>query len=499
MQVMDAGIVRPWRRRLFLAALVAVVLVAGGWLAAFRLAPNAHSKDASLAQMSNAPGAPRFNVLLVTIDTLRTDKIGLYGNKTVKTPNLDYLGQKGTWFTTDITVQPNTNASHTSLFTGVFPFVHRVRFHMLDPLSPNAETLAQMLDRRGYATAGFYSWVTGENGFSGLRGFQTYENVTFHPIPGAAGASLRSMTVPYRLLGKYLFLPGVIENQVLQGDQGTVQENTDAKANVTTDAAVRWLDDNASRPFFLWVHYFDPHYPYTPPPPFDTMYDPNYAGHVDGSMATVEYIYGHGTGTLTPADVNHLTALYEGEVSFADQQVGRLLDEFDRLGLNSNTIVVLTADHGESLGTAGRWFHGTRLNYTDIHVPLIMRFPPAIPAHRSVDAPVQSIDVMPTILGLLKIPVPAQVQGTSLLPLIAEKKTDSDPISITMLDNYRQISVVDKQWHLLWDRQKNKTQLYDHQIDPLELDDVATRQPAVVTQLLKRLEQRLTDLKFSGK
>lgn len=499
MQVKDAAVVRPWRTNLFLAALAVVLLAAGGWLVTFRFATKASSKDASLAQLSMTTSAPRFNVLLVTIDTLRTDKIGLYGNKTVKTPNLDYLGQQGTWFNADITVQPNTNASHTSLFTGVFPFVHGVRFHMLDPLSPNVETLAQLLERRGYATAGFYSWVVSEKGFSGLRGFQTYENVTFHPIPAPARASLRGMTIPYRLLGKYLFLPGMIENQVLQGDYGTVQENTDAKANVTTDAALRWLDDNASRPFFLWVHYFDPHYPYTPPPPFDTMYDPNYRGHVDGSMTTVEYIYGHGTGTLTPADVNHLTALYEGEVSFADQQVGRLLDEFDRRGLNSSTIVVLTADHGESLGAAGRWFHGTRLNYTDIHVPLIIRFPPAIPAHRSVDVPVQSIDVMPTVLDLLKMPVPARVQGASLLPVIAAKNSDSDPIAITMLDNYRQISVVDAQWHLLWDRQKNSAQLFDHRLDPLELEDVAARQPAVVARLLKRLDQRLGDLKFPGK
>ena len=445
------------------------------------------------------------NVLIVTIDTLRTDKLGLYGNTEVKTPNLDRLGQSGTWFTTDIAQQPNTNASHTSIFTGVFPFVHGVRQHMLDRLSPDVQTLAEVLGHRGYRTAGFYSWVSPEGGFSGSRGFQTSENVSVHLTPTLREARFQNLIGFYRLLAKYLFLPGLIENQLVRGAPGSVLDNTDGKANVTTDAALRWLDSNGSKPFFLWVHYFDPHYPYSPPPPFDTMYDPKYTGSIDGGMPTIHYIYSHNTGDLTTADVNHLQALYQGEVSFADQQLGRLLAEFDRLGLTSNTIVVLTADHGESLGTAGRWFHGPRLNYTDIHVPLIIRFPPAIPANHSVDGPVESIDIMPTILDLLKLPAPPHVQGKSLLPLIAGpdgvvpggKNQTADSAAITMLDNYRQISFLNTQWHLIWDRQKNTSQLYDYHADPLELKDQASRQPEVAAQLLNQLRRRLTDLNFS--
>lgn len=439
-----------------------------------------------------APDKPR-NVLIVTIDTLRADQLGLYGNTTVKTPNLDRLGRSGTWFMTDIAQQPNTNASHTSIFTGVYPYVHGVRRHMLDRLSLDVQTLAEMLDRRGYETAGLYSWVTSENGFSGLRGFRAHENLSVL-VPPAAPFQVPGYI--YRLIGKYLFLPGVIGAQFLPHAEGSAQDYADGKADVTTDAALRFVDANASKPFFLWVHYFDPHMPYVPPPPFDTMYDQNYSGSVDGGMKTIRYIYSHGTGVLTAADVNHLHALYEGEVSFADQQVGRLLNEFDRLGLAANTVVVLTADHGESLGAAGRWFHGSRLNYTDIRVPLIIRFPPGIPANHSVDGPVESIDILPTILDLLKLPQPTRVQGKSLLPLIAGAERGEEHAALTMLDTDKKISWLNTHWHLIWDRQSNTTELYDYHADPSELHDEAARQPHTAAQLLGRLRQRLSELNF---
>jgi arylsulfatase A-like enzyme len=454
--------------------------------------PNATPQQAVLATDSK----PQFNVLIITGDALRADHLGLYGNATVKTPNLDRLGQSGTWFTTAIVQQPNTNASHTSIFTGVFPFVHGVRQHMIDRLAPDVQTLAEVLGQRGYQTAGLYSWVSLEKGFSGLRGFQTYEDLSIHLTSTLRDPRFQNLIVTYRLLGKYLFLPGVIENSFLQGAQNSVEDTTDGKANVTTDAALRWLDANASKPFFLWVHYYDPHYPYTPPPPFDTMYDPDYTGSVDGDMPTIHYIFDHNTGKLTGADVNHLRALYAGEVSFSDQQLGRLVDEVDRLGLRENTIVVMTGDHGEGLGNDGRWFHGSQLYYAEIHVPLIIRFPPAIPANRSIKAPVESIDIMPTILDLLKIPVPAGVQGTSLLPWIAGSKQSDDAVAITMLDTYKQISLLNSQWHLIWNRRDNTSELYDYHADPLETDDQASQHPDVAAQLLQRLHRGLSDLHF---
>jgi arylsulfatase A-like enzyme len=446
----------------------------------------------------SADGAPQFNVIIVTIDTLRGDSIGLDGNATVQTPNLDQVGRSGTWFTNTIVQQPNTNASHTSIFTGVLPFVHGVRQHMIDTLAPNVQTLAEVLAARGYETAGLYSWVSLETGFSGLRGFQTYEDLSIQLTPALRDSRFQNLIVTYRLLGKYLLLPSVVESQ-FQDTQNAVEDTTDGKANVTTDAALRWLDANAnSKPFFLWVHYYDPHYPYTPPPPFDTMYDPNYQGTVDGSMKTIHYIYNHNTGDLTAADVNHLRALYDGEISFTDQQLGRLMNELDQLGLNNRTIVVITGDHGESLGTDGRWFHGPRLNYSDIHVPLIIRFPPAIPANHAVTGPVSSIDIMPTILDLLHVPIPAQVQGQSLLPLISGAEQDGAREPVTMLDTYKQISLVTAQWQLIWDRSKNTSELYDYHSDPQELNNQALEQADVTAQLRQQLNQRLNELGFKG-
>jgi arylsulfatase A-like enzyme len=445
-------------------------------------------------------GGPRYNVLLITIDTLRGDSIALNGSPIVKTPNLDRLGRSGTWFTNAICQQPNTNASHASIFTGVFPFVHGVRQHMIDLLSPNVHTLAEVLDQHGYETAGLYSWVSLEKGFSGLRGFDTYEDLSIHLVPIMRDPRFESLIVTYRLLGKYLFLPNLIENVFLQGQQDSVEDTTVGKADVTTDAALRWLEANANgaNPFFLWVHYYDPHYPYQPPPPFDRLYDPNYRGSVDGSMQTIHYIYAHNTGDLTTADVNHIHALYDGQISFADQQLGRLLDQVDRLGLAANTIVVATSDHGESLGTLGRWFHGPRTNYTDVHVPLIMRFPPAVPANHSIAAPVASIDIMPTILDLLQVPVPPTVQGKSLLPLIVGGAPTIHPGAISMLDTYGEISFLTEDWQLIWNRKNRSFALYDYHADPLEIENLSSQQPEVQGQLFEQLQQQLQELNFVG-
>jgi arylsulfatase A-like enzyme len=487
------ALARALNPRTWLAGEVIILVAAVGWSLMPRVS------DAPAATTLDNPGsATRYNVLIVTIDTLREDSIGLDGNATVKTPNLDRLGHSGTWFTHAIVQQPNTNASHTSIFTGVFPFVHGVRQHMIDLLSPNVQTLAEILDQQGYQTAGLYSWVSLEPGFSGLRGFQTYEDLSVNLVPVLRDPRFDSLIVTYRLLGKYLYLPGLIENQLLKSSQDSVEDTADGKANVTTDGALRWLDANADsgKPFFLWVHYYDPHYPYTPPPPFDTMYDPNYTGTVDGSMTTINYIYSHGTGNLTDADVHHLQALYDGEISFTDQQLGRLLDELDRLGLSDHTILVVTGDHGESLGTLGRWFHGSRLNYTDIHVPLIIRFPPAIPANHSIAAPVESIDIMPTILDLLHMPAPAIVQGKSLVPLINGATSQVHPGAITMLDTYSQFSLVTNDWHLIWNQQSHTPALYDYHADPLETNDLASQHPDVVGQLYEQLQQQLVELKF---
>ncbi len=480
---------RPW-----------IVLLVVAWVGAILFGLNPHTPSAPQAESVLAStSAPRYNVLIVTIDTLRGDSIGLDGSS-VQTPNLDQVGHAGTWFTNAIVQQPNTNASHTSIFTGVFPYVHGVRQHMIDRLSPDVQTLAEVLGQNGYQTAGLYSWVSLEPGFSGLRGFQTYQDLSIHLSSALADPRFQNLIVTYRLLGKYLFVPGIVENRFLSDSQNAVEDTTDGKANVTTDAAVRWLEanGNGSKPFFLWVHYYDPHYPYTPPPPFDTMYDPTYTGTVDGGMGTIHYIYANNTGKLTDADVNHLHALYDGEISFTDQQVGRLMNTVDQLGLTNNTIVVITGDHGESLGTNGRWFHGAQLNYEDIHVPLIMRFPSVIPVNHSVAAPVESIDIMPTILDMLHVPAPAKVQGKSLMPLMTGADNGTNQSAISMMDSLNQISLVTAQWHLIWDRTKNTEWLYDYHTDPSELNDQQAANPPVTAQLMQQLNDQLNAMGFKG-
>jgi arylsulfatase A-like enzyme len=168
------------------------------------------------------------------------------------------------------------------------------------------------------------------------------------------------------------------------------------------------------------------------------------------------------------------------------------------MGLRDNTLVAATADHGESLGTLGRWFHGPRTNYTDVHVPLVFRFPPSIPANHSISVPVESIDIMPTILDILHYPIPPIVQGKSLLPLITGTESRLPSGAVSMLDTYGEISLVTSDWHLIWDRRSKSYTLYDYHADPLELVSLTNEQPRIVSMLNEQLQERLKELKFKG-
>src|SRR5262249_11317495 len=154
---------------------------------------------------------------------------------------------------------------------------------------------------------------------------------------------LQQVAAAFRRLKEHFQV--VKTSDLILNASASLEETMDGRADVTTDAALAWLDQQGERPFFLWVHYYDPHYPDTPPAPYDRMYDPDYEGGLDGSMATVKAIQ---SGALRPevegADAAHLTALYRGEISFTDAQIGRLLSKLDARGLRQRTLIALTAD-----------------------------------------------------------------------------------------------------------------------------------------------------------
>ncbi|HEX3129905.1 MAG TPA: sulfatase [Thermoanaerobaculia bacterium] len=307
---------------------------------------------------------PRFpNVLIVTVDTLRADRVSAYGYRRPTTPNLDRLLAQGARFTQARTVEPLTNPSLCSMFTSLYPHEHGATRNGLR-LRPDALSAARVLGRRGYRTAAFVGNWTLRNGISGLGDhFQSYDEVFTRK----------------RWLGLF---------------------KGEATAEDLTDAALAWLDghrEDHRKPFLLWVHYVEPHAPY--------RLQETEAGRLR---------IGIGTGG---SDVSRQDR-YDTEVAFADQQIGRLLARFQSdPELAANTLIVFAADHGESLGEHSYWGHGRNLYEPTLRIPLGLVWPGKIrPA--VIDAPALNLDVAPTVLGLAGLPVPGGFRGYDWSPVL---------------------------------------------------------------------------------
>ncbi|HUK33022.1 MAG TPA: sulfatase-like hydrolase/transferase [Vicinamibacterales bacterium] len=289
----------------------------------------------------------------MTFDTTRADAVGYATGRADVTPNLDRLAAAGTWFSTCITAQPLTVPAHSTIMTGLFPFHHGVRNNGTYVLSPNNVTLAEMLRNAGYSTHAVVSSFVLDRQFGLNQGFDVYDD-------DLSGGPQQKM---------FMF--------------------REIKANQTADKAIRWLTSGrpTDKPFFLWVHFFDPHADYEPPPDI---------------------------GAKFPGEK------YEAEVSFADRELGRVLATLEKLGLRRNTLVIMTGDHGESLGDHGEKTHGIFVYDSTIHVPLLFSGP-RVPAGRRVDPLVRTADIVPTIMALLKLPMP-QVDGAPLVGLMNGRK-----------------------------------------------------------------------------
>ena len=313
-------------------------------------------------------GAP--NVLLVSIDTLRADHVHAYGYPRATTPTIDRLAAEGVRFDVALAPAPWTLPSHMSLLTGLAPLRHGV----LDDgmrLSADAVTLAEALRGAGYVTAGFVSAPYLEADYGFAQGFDSYDD--YSVSPASEHLSHRAVTSP-RLLA----------------------------------AVTRWIDQwelqAERRPFFLFVHMWDPHYDFIPPPPFDRRFDPDYTGSVSGD----DFERGSAVHAgMDPRDLAHVIALYDGEIAWTDQHLGRILDRLRAAGELDRTLVVVTGDHGEEFFEHGVKGHRQNLYDTALRVPLVMRLPDVVPSGVVVARQVRLLDVASTILGIIGLTPPA--------------------------------------------------------------------------------------------
>jgi arylsulfatase A-like enzyme len=450
-------------------------------------------------------GERPLNVLFVTVDTLRADAVGCYGGAPAVTPNIDRLASEGVLFETVQSPVPMTYPAHTSLFTGLDPGNHGVVNNMPWAIRADVETVPEVLARSmRYSTAAFVSGFTLKRDASRLfQRFELYDD-TFSPLRVVPDAWVDSdLVTAARSFGEEL---GYKLRRLRYGG--------DRPADRTVDSAIEWLESGGHEPFFLWVHLFDPHLPYEPPPEHAHRHDPDYDGGIDGFWYRVPPKRKRAIVETSPRDVEHLRSLYRAEVTFADEQVGRLLDSLARAGLADDTLVVLTSDHGESLGEHEYWFdHSYFLYQTCLAVPLVVRLPAAhrgsLPPGSRVEAPVRLIDLAPTIVELTGVQAwwPTG-DGRSLAPVFdggAVPEASARAYSVTYdlrADNERYLLAVrDGNWKYVrtaarWDDLllvPRTEQLYDLATDPGELRDLAGSNVEDLARLRALADARFED------
>jgi arylsulfatase A-like enzyme len=327
------------------------------------------------------PGKRKTNVILISIDTLRADHLGCYGYKKSTSPNLDKFALEGIQFMQAFSPSPWTLPSHMSMLTSLYPDVHKA-MEKESTLDPVWTSLAQVMKMANYNTAGFVRacvWLNPEFGFD--RGFDIYA--------------------------------------VSNDNAEQVNKNV-----------FSWLTNHKDDNFFLFLHYYDVHsdwntLPYDSPPPYNQMFLPDYKGKFMGcgeGVCASKYLaeLNKKRIVLPPGDIDYIRGMYDGGIRYTDTHVGELLKKIDRLGLRENTLVVITSDHGEEFQEHNSFLHNQVYNET-MHVPLLIRFPGKIPVKKRVYQPVEIIDILPTILDLVKIKPHNHFQGRTLVPSINGK------------------------------------------------------------------------------
>jgi arylsulfatase A-like enzyme/tetratricopeptide (TPR) repeat protein len=383
------------------------------------------SKNDEAADTPIDISAEGHNIILVTMDTTRTDFLGCYGAANASTPHLDRLANEGVRLTRCSTCVSLTLPSHASILTGYYPFVHGIRNNGTRRLADSFQTLAEILKAAGYATGAEIASAVLDARYGLDQGFDTYHDV---PTSGAGGV------YPQR-----------------RGDD-------------VCDAAILQLKELAPGPFFLWVHFYDPHDPYDAP----------------------GYVGGPGRGA------------YAAEVTYMDSQIGRLIDAIEGLGIQKKTLVALVSDHGEGLADHSEGGHGYFVYQTTVDVPFILWGPGTLPAGKTIDCVTRTVDAFPTLLELVGLRGPDNTHGVSLVPLLEGRQATlagtayaeslTGYLRFRSLAPLRSLRAEDRKYVLA-----PTPGLFDLQADPDELHNVIREQASLAEGLHAQLRSLIED------
>ena len=376
------------------------------------------------------------NVVLFTFDTTRADFLGCYGKDTARTPHLDRMAAEGVLFEQASASNPVTQASHSTILTGAYPMAHGVRDNILFKLAEERETLAEMLAGHGYATGAAIGGFPLVASFGSGQGFDHYDDDLDASREDARGRPARR------------------------------RQNTwydERPAGHVNDAIRPWLreqiENRPEQPFFVWLHYWDPHEPHIAQPPYDQLFahDP-----------------------------------YQGEIAYADQSLGELLQELEEAGELERTLVVMTADHGEGRMEHDEMTHAFLAYETCLRVPLIIQGPGLVSGRR-IASRVGTVDIVPTILDILGFAIPSQVQGRSLAPFVLTEADELSPaayysesLSPRLTHGFGELRVLYRDGFKYI--HGPRPEIFDLERDPLELHDLAAERNELRSEMKAELE-----------
>jgi arylsulfatase A-like enzyme len=382
-------------------------------------------------------------------DTLRADHLSCYGYHRQTSPFIDSLSKKGLLFENCYSVASRTGPAVSSLFTSLYPSFHGAinsieSWDCKAVLKEERITMAEIFSNNGFDTYAVFSNINASPIFGYAQGFKKYVSV---------------------------------DNPIAQ--------------NVTREALKIISDRNSANPFFLYVHFLDPHSPYTPPKPYNNYFDKDYTGKISGaSHGQLDRIIA-GKEQASPRDIEHLIAQYDAEILYFDQQLQALFKGLESQGLLDNSLILFTADHGEEFFDHGKLLHGYTLFQEQLRVPLII-LGKGLPVKRIV-TPVSLIDLLPTILRIFNIPRQDQFQGRDLNPLIYGKTIKADPLfaeaSLKAVLTIKFKSVIQGDWKYIYDFLNNAEELYNLREDPKETTNLINNSPSSLAQLRKIMRE----------
>ena len=389
-------------------------------------------------------------VVAIGIDTLRPDRLSVYGAARATSPNLERFAAEGVRFDRVFAASSWTLPSMASVFTSLMPPQHGVEDRGRR-LGAGVPTVAQAFTDAGWLSAGIVTHIYVSSRFGLDAGFTDWRELAIDP---------------------------------------SYREGRQPRADVVVDEALAWLRHHASERFFLYVHLFDPHWDYAPPAPYDRRFtDPAYAGPADGSYRWLRGFVG-GRKPMAPADLAQVIALYDGEIAFTDAQLGRLFAGMRELGLWDDSLVAVFADHGEEFQEHGSVHHIRTLYDEVLHVPLLLK--PAggrTPAMRTVVSErVRLIDVAPTLLEVCGVRAPSTFRGESLVPLLRAPGADRDVFARTLRHDSDKVAITSGRYKLIhrFTPGRESDELYEVASDPGERHPLQEDLPEIAAALRER-------------